>query len=203
MRAGLHVLSRRDGSEAHRRLHISPALVMACLALTISLGGVSWAATSLPKNSVGTTQLKKNSVTSLKVKNGSLLASDFKPGQLSAGPAGPPGSQGGQGPQGAKGDRGEKGDAGAAGSPGVSGYQIVIASQFVQNTFLGSHTATCPAGKKAIGGGSASSTYNTADGPFVLQSRPLSDGSGWHVEVGRKAAGTFQHNVYAVCVVAP
>ena len=32
----------------------SPALVVACLALTIALGGTSYAAVTLPRNSVGT-----------------------------------------------------------------------------------------------------------------------------------------------------
>ena len=35
----------------------SPALVVACLALTIALGGTSYAAVTLPRNSVGTPQL--------------------------------------------------------------------------------------------------------------------------------------------------
>jgi len=37
-------------------------MVVACLALTVALGGVSYAAAVLPKNSVGTAQLKKNAV---------------------------------------------------------------------------------------------------------------------------------------------
>src|SRR5215208_8457198 len=87
-----------------------PAMIVACVALIVALGGVSYAAGVLPKNSVGTAQvkkeavtrakLKKNAVTSAKVKNGSLLADDFKPGQLSAGPQGPKGDPGGQGPKG-------------------------------------------------------------------------------------------------------
>ena len=56
----------------------SPAMVVACLALAVSLSGVGYAATVLPKNSVGTPQLKKNAVIAAKVLNGSLLAADFK-----------------------------------------------------------------------------------------------------------------------------
>ena len=78
----------------------SPAMVVACLALTLALGGTSYAAIKLPKNSVGTKQLKKNAVVSAKVKNGSLLRADFKAGQVPAGPAGPVGPQGPQGVQG-------------------------------------------------------------------------------------------------------
>ena len=41
------------------------------LALFIALSGTTYAATALPKNSVGTIQLKKNAVTAAKIKNGS------------------------------------------------------------------------------------------------------------------------------------
>lgn len=91
-------------------------MAVALVALFISMGGVSYAAIQIPKNSVGTAQLKKNSVTgskvkmnainSAKVKDGSLLARDFKRGQL---PAGAPGAQGAQG------------IAGPVGAPGVAG----------------------------------------------------------------------------------
>ena len=93
----------------------SPAMVVSCLALLVALGGVGYAATALPRNSVGTPQLKKNAVTSIKVKDRSLLARDFKAGQL------PRGARGLTGAQGAKGDKGDKGDTGAAGAAGAAG----------------------------------------------------------------------------------
>ena len=109
-----------------RRLKASPALVVACLALLVSLTGTSVAAVSqLAKNSVGTAQLKKNAVISSKVKNGSLLKADFKAGQLPAGargPAGPPG------PQGAPGAAGTPGAAGAPGAKGDPGEAVAFAA---------------------------------------------------------------------------
>ena len=97
----------------------TPATVISLIALVVAMGGTSYAAISLPANSVGTTQLKKkavtrkklaaNAVTSAKVKNGALLAKDFKAGQLPAGPRGPMGLTG---PAGPKGDKGAKGDRG-------------------------------------------------------------------------------------------
>lgn len=48
-----------------RRLRApSPAFVLSLLALFVALGGTTYAAATLPKNSVGTKQLKKNAVTS-------------------------------------------------------------------------------------------------------------------------------------------
>ncbi len=63
----------------------TPAIVIACLALTVALGGTGYAAIVLPANSVGTKQLKNNAVNSIKVANGSLLKADFRAGQIPAG----------------------------------------------------------------------------------------------------------------------
>jgi hypothetical protein len=91
-----------------RFLHVrpSPAMVVACVALFVSLSGVGYAAIVLPANSVGTKHLKRNAVTSAKVKKHSLLRSDFKRGQVPQGPQGPQGVPGAQGIQGPKGDPG-------------------------------------------------------------------------------------------------
>ena len=61
-----------------RRLTPSPAMVVACIALTVALGGTSYAALTLPRNSVGTKQLKKNAVTTLKVKNNAITSPKVK-----------------------------------------------------------------------------------------------------------------------------
>ena len=77
-----------------RRYRPTPAMLVACLALLVALAGTGYAATALPRNSVGPAQLKNNSITGAKVKNFSLLRQDFKPGQLPAGPRGPAGPAG-------------------------------------------------------------------------------------------------------------
>jgi hypothetical protein len=94
------------------RLRPSPAMVVACLALTVALGGTSYAAIKLPKNSVGTKQLKTNAVTGPKIKanavtgakvgNNSLTGADVKEATLAtvpaatiAGTAAPAGAAGG------------------------------------------------------------------------------------------------------------
>jgi hypothetical protein len=81
-------------------------MVVAVIALIVALGGTSYAALKLAKNSVGTKQLKGNAVTSPKVRDRSLLAHDFKAGQLPAGERGPIGPQGATGTTGATGATG-------------------------------------------------------------------------------------------------
>jgi hypothetical protein len=56
----------------HRLRAPSPALVISLIALFVALGGTSYAAIHLPKNSVGAKQLKKNAVTAPKIKNGAV-----------------------------------------------------------------------------------------------------------------------------------
>jgi hypothetical protein len=77
------------------------ANVTATLALVIALGGTSYAAIKLPRNSVS----------SIHVKDRSLLKKDFKTGQLPAGKRGPAGPQG---PAGAAGGAGAGGGGGSA-----------------------------------------------------------------------------------------
>jgi hypothetical protein len=85
------------------RKHLSFANVVSMLALFVALGGVSYAALKLPKNSVGSKQIKANAVKSGKVKNGSLQAADFGAGQIPPGPAGPQGTAGTDGTNGTNG----------------------------------------------------------------------------------------------------
>src|ERR671917_2117113 len=76
----------------------SPAMVVACIALIVALGGTSYAALKLPRNSVGNKQLRPSAVTSGKVRNGSLTAKDFRASALKRGPRGPQGPKGDSAP---------------------------------------------------------------------------------------------------------
>ena len=82
----------------HFRAGLSFSNVVAMLALFIALGGAAYAATQLPKNSVGTKQLKKGAVTKAKIKPATVEALRGAIGP--AGPAGPPGPAGGPLPAG-------------------------------------------------------------------------------------------------------
>jgi hypothetical protein len=72
-----------QGRKKRRWLHIpSPAMIVACVALFVALGGTSYAAIVLPANSVGTKQIKKSAVTSAKVKTATLTGAKMKDATL-------------------------------------------------------------------------------------------------------------------------
>ena len=114
------------------------ANVVSLLALFFALTAGSYAALSLPKNSVTTKQVKDHS----------LLKKDFKADQLPAGAQGPTGPQGLPGPQGVQGPIGPTGVANIT----IAQGQSTLCSGSVACS-VGSATAICPAGTKPLGGG--------------------------------------------------
>lgn len=196
------------------RRHLSYANVMATFAVFLALGGLSYAATTLPANSVGAKQLKHAAVTAVKVKTHSLLASNFAPGQLPRGPDGPPGSQGLQGPTGPQGPagptgqqgptgsggpagpigpRGFAGPTGATGPPGLSGLHVlseVFPSPAGSNT---TYSVTCPAGQNVTGGGVR------LGGTQNLQESFPSAAATWEATVDNATSTDSTFSIYAVC----
>jgi hypothetical protein len=143
----------------------SPAMVVACLALLVALGGTSVAAVNqLARNSVGTAQLqfgavtnpkiRNNAVTSIKVQNRSLLRADFAAGQLPAGPTGP---RGPAGPAGAAGAAGPAGPAGVIGAITVRTNSVTIVDDpgvdAIYNTARVQRN--CEGAERAISGGTS------------------------------------------------
>jgi hypothetical protein len=64
------------------RKRLTYANVMSSIAVFLVLGGAAFAATKLPKNSVGTKQLKKNAVTTQKIKKGAVTGAKVKVSSL-------------------------------------------------------------------------------------------------------------------------
>ncbi len=62
----------------------SPALVVSIIALVVALGGTSYAAFSVPRNSVGSRQLRKNAVTTKKIANGAVTDAKIAKGTITA-----------------------------------------------------------------------------------------------------------------------
>jgi len=165
------------------RRHLTFANVMSVIAVFIALGGASYAAVNLPKNSVGTKQLKGksvgtkqlkgNAVNSNKVKNFSLRANDFKKGQIPSGPTGPAGAT----------------NVTVRYGPGSA--QVGAGQQT-------SDTASCNPGEVATGGGYFLTGNATHSGVY----NNLADGdveapTGWKVSVYNDSAATASVGVIA------
>jgi hypothetical protein len=136
---------------------LSYANVMSTIAVFAALGGGAYAATALPKNSVGAAQIKKNAVASAKVKDRSLLAKDFKAGQL------PAGAKGDNGAAGEKGEKGEKGEQGAQGIQGIQGIQGVQGERGPSDGFVSANNS----GTTTVGAG-AEDVLGLPAGDFVV-----------------------------------
>jgi hypothetical protein len=167
-----------------RRPKLSYANVTATLAVFLSLGGVSYAAVELPRNSVGTPQLRDGAVDSAKIKDGALQYEDFGFGQVPAGlegPRGPKGARGATGPKGEKGAAGAtgaKGETGATGATGAAGATTVTTREQITQWAMGAMptglpvtvVAACASGERAVGGGFA---FSRAANRFrVISSQP-------------------------------
>jgi hypothetical protein len=166
------------------------ANVTATIALIVALGGTSYAAITLPSNSVGSKQLKKravtnsklraNAVTSAKVKNGTLRARDFKTGEL---PVGPPGA--------------------------TSILKRTKPSEFVAGGELGAVVVPCNPGERAITGGIASgATQPPLEDSFTLEnSEPTTTPTligdvpvGWYVSARNTFTSPTKFLAYVLCV---
>ena len=161
---------------------------LGAVALFVALGGTSFAVATgsidsreIKNNTVRSKDIRNNDIRSKDVRNGSLLARDFKLGQLPAGPQGP------------------KGVPGTPGTPGVSGYQRVVNSHGPDTTQVKTVTATCPSGKRPVGGGyiidtgSNDSVLIDADGPF------LGSGDSWVVRATNSEVEEWDLFVVAIC----
>lgn len=140
----------------------SPALLIALLSLFVALGGTVYAATTLPKNSVGTKQIKNKAVTRPKLDPGLLSSLEGKAG-----------ANGANGTNGANGSNGTNGTNGVAviqrttgsGTPGdadgdssnitLSNASFTNPAANTDNLFFVKATFTPPA------------TCTTGDSPFI------------------------------------
>lgn len=170
----------------------SAALVVACLALFVSLSGTSFAdvAQVVPRNSVGTPQLRNSAVTTPTIRNGSVTLAKLAPNARIPGPAGA------AGPQGPKGDKGEKGDTGAA---GLTGLERRGNSSVSDSTSDKTVQVACPSGTRALSGGGA---VQGASGSAVLRaSYPSNTLTSWFVSASEvnPTAASWSLTAFVVC----
>jgi hypothetical protein len=173
----------------------SPALIVASVALLLSLtGGAvagalitgkqikdnSVATADVTNNSLGSVDVKNESITTGDIKNGTLRTVDFASGQLPEGAPGPAGAPGAQG------------------APGISGLQIVEVSSASSSSSTRQIDVSCPAGKQVIGGGAQ--LWNAGSDVALDESFPK-DATTWRATAYEvNATGTNWHLVaHAIC----
>lgn len=173
------------------RGRLTYANVMSTIAVFVALGGTSYAALTLPRNSVGATQLKAGSVRSSEIKDRSVRLRDVSVSARSAlkGSSGAPGPAGPAGPQGPPGApaakyfaavsaagglvRGNATSGGRAGAPGtyVVGFAESVSACAYSATLGSTDGSTSPAGRIAVNdqaGRVGVQTYDAAGSPADL-----------------------------------
>lgn len=125
------------------------ALVVSLLALLVAIGGTSYAAVHLARNTVTSATVKDDSIRSRDVRDGGLKAKDFARGQLPRGATGPQGEPGPPGEQGEQGERGPAGWTGPAGDPGFTG--TFFAARLDSDGTLREHVNVASASRDAVG----------------------------------------------------
>ncbi len=206
----------------------SPAMVVACLALLVALGGTSVAAVqALAPNSVGTAQLRANAVTAPKIRNAqvtnaklannavtnsklrnnAVTGAKVQNGSLSvvdfaAGslPAGPAGPAGPQGPA------GPAGPAGAIGPITVRQASATVPGGVAQNGAYDTETVTvnCAANEKAISAGTGWSDDAADRELWVQRMTPVLTGTnvtGFRATGGNDSGNTSTFTLYVLCYV--
>jgi len=161
----------------------SAAMIVACLALFVALGGVGYAAATIngkdiKNGTVTTKKLKNGTVTNAKVKKSSLQANRLTARARNAlkGNAGP------QGPQGV---------------PGLAGLEQIETAVAPSAGASKTAIATCPEGKQVTGGGVR--TLAAEGLAFVDESIP--QGNSWYGEVRtvNSVAQNFGIRVWVIC----
>jgi hypothetical protein len=191
-----------------RRLRApSPALVVALIALFVALGGTSYAAIKLPKNSVGPKQLKNNAVTGSKIKNGAVTAAKINTSGLTV-PNATHATSADSATNATNATHATSATTAtsatsATTAASLAGAHYVSSSAFTngansQNT----GTVVCPAGTFVVGGGAFGSSGGEQQA--INTSIPIASSSpvpnAWRVDMNNASSNAATFSVYAICV---
>jgi hypothetical protein len=175
------------------------ANVTATIALFLALGGGAFAATQLPKKSVGTKQLKAKAVTNPKLGDKAVSTDKLAENAVTGGKIA---------------DGAVTGGKLAAGSAvkGIVTREVVIANQATSTSDV--RDIQCAAGEVAVGGGASGTTVGTrnfpnldvdtqvlADGPIDANDSAAANGvaaTGWHISA-KVLSGPRDLHLYALC----
>jgi hypothetical protein len=167
------------------RPRLTYANVVATLALFLALGGGAYAATALPKNSVGRRQIKNNAVDGSKVLDGSVRGADIKESTLTRVPSA---TNAVHAAAATALDRVTYKSA-AGGVPGVPPGAI--------STPVATGTVTCNPGQHVVSGGAK--VDNPAEA-FVTDSYPDVADTAWTVRIGNAGPAPVSFTVVAICM---
>jgi hypothetical protein len=184
----------------------SAALVISVIALMVALGGTSYAAFGVPKNSVGTKQLKNGAVTTKKIANGAVTGAKVKLSTLGTVPSATAASRATTAATASN----ALALGGARSSAFLRGTITVVRSNTVATATFGTAQADCPAGYQATGGGVAPENVISMQ---VTESSPVINGTdidlvaagqhvaatGWYGAVLNNSGTTKHITVAAVC----
>jgi hypothetical protein len=184
-------------------------MAVAFIALLVALGGTSYAATKLAKDSVGSRELKRNAVTRVDIKNGAVTGAKIANGSITG--ADLKMAALGQIPAAVKAanadNAGHAGSAGAVDKVTYRGVAASVGAAGLENptdlsstiTTTASASAGCDPGQVVVGGGVK---VDDPDSLATHDSYPDS-ARAWTATVGNDdptAAHSF--SVFAICVAA-
>jgi len=187
-----------------RRLRApSPALAIALIALFVALGGTTYAATGLPKNSVGTKQLKKNAVTAPKIKNGAVTASKINTSGLIV-PNAVHATSADSAMSATKATNATNATM-AASATALNGVHYVVSAEVFNPPNEQKYgEADCPAGMVVAGGGpnGFDGTEQSMNSSFPVKSPPSAPlPNAWGVFMNNvSTTQEFAFTVYAICI---
>jgi hypothetical protein len=169
----------------------SPAMIVACIALAIALGGTSYAAIRLPAGSVGTKQLKRGAVTGVKVKRNALGGLQINEARLA------------RVPRATLADRAS--DATTADTADQATRAPVTRLDYRQSTAVAipitGHvraTVSCDTALNAVGGGGKVSNPDTA---FIVDTNPVGR-TGWEATASSTGVAGTTLTVFVICAQA-
>ena len=175
---------RKKGVYSLPRRLPSPAMVVACIALTVALAGTSYAATRLPAGSVGTAQLKRGAVTGIKVKRNTLTGTQIAESKL------------GKVPSATNANNADNADSALSAPVSRLDYRQSTATA-IPTTGHVRVNVPCDGAMVATGGGAKVSDPNNA---VILDTNPLGK-TAWEATAAAGVTGTTL-TVYVICAQA-
>jgi hypothetical protein len=164
------------------RTRMSYANVIATIALFVALGGSSYAALQLPRNSVGPKQLKKNAVTSVKIKRNAVTTAKIKANAVT----------------GSKINESTLGEIPAAAALSNLDYNSATVPNPPTTSTPTVTTVSCDPGKSVVGGGIR---VDDRANQFIIDSYPRGT-DGWEGTVANFGGATPNATVIVICTSA-